>query len=200
MVISVVGYAQTGLQIGMVGSTIFNSNRNTNVFPFSPIIGYEIGTVYQHEFLPKLWYRLELGYASKGALQSNGPIAKNFAKYVMGYGFASVGIGYALSNASKLYLSAQPSYLLLYKKYENGGVNNFYQSITNRFKLDLPLAIGLSTKVNKMHELTARFAAGTSPYATTVNVFPTPSVDRFYHLHASVLYTFYFPQKSSSEE
>jgi hypothetical protein len=191
LMISVGSLAQFGVQIGTTGSCIFNPNPNTLVFPFSPILNYELATAYRAQINEKLSYKVELGYANKGALQSGGTVTNSFVKSAFGYLYGLFGAQYEFANGWNFQLALAPSYMVLYKKYDKGNVQNFISIIDRRYKVDAPISLGVSKMVGKLNEFTLRYGQSFAPFAVQRNVFPTPSIDRFYHIHLSLIYTFY---------
>jgi hypothetical protein len=191
--------AQFGFQIGADGTSIFNPNPNTLVFPFTPIMNYEMALVNKAKVNEKLAYKIELGYANKGALQSGGPATKSFVKNSLGYLNALLAIQYEFASDWYVQLAVAPSYLVLYKKYDKGNTINYITTINRRYKVDVPIAIGISKMVGKLNEFTIRYAHSTAPFAVQNNVFPTPSTDKFYNMQLGLIYTFYLPTKTITE-
>jgi hypothetical protein len=191
--------AQFGFQIGADGTGIFNPNPNTLVFPFTPIINYEMALVNKAQMNQKLAYKIELGYASKGALQSGGPATKSFVKNVLGYINALMAIQYEFAEDWHVQLAVAPSYLVLYKKYDKGNTIDYINTVNRRFKVDVPVAIGISKMVGKLNEFTIRYAHSTAPFAVQKNLFPIPSTDKFYNMQLGLIYTFYLPTKNIAE-
>jgi hypothetical protein len=192
-------YAQFGFQIGADGTSIFNPNPNTTIYPFTPIMNYEMALVNKATMNQKLSYKVELGYANKGAMQSTGPTTKSFAKNSLGYLYGMLAIQYEIANDWNIQLAVAPSYLVLYKKYDNGNVQNYITTITRNFRVDVPIAFGISRMVGKLNEFTIRYAHSTAPFASQKNVFPVISTDKFYNMQLGLIYTFYLPTIKTRE-
>ena len=192
--------AQTGFQIGIDGSTIYNTNSNTNLFPFYPVMNYEFALVNKSQINDRLAYRLELGYVNKGASQSGGATSKSFKKYALGYANFLFALQYQLKNEWNVQLAVSPSYLVLYKVYDKGNVSNYISSTFGRYKVDVPVAIGFSKMVNTVHEFTIRVSKSNTPFATTKNYYPIPSTDKLYHANLSLIYTYFTGNHKKDDE
>jgi hypothetical protein len=191
--------AQTGLQVGFDGCTVRNTNQQTNVFPFSPVISYELAAVYKVALNDRLFYKLELGFVNKGGNQSAGGVVQAIEKHAIGYAYVGFNLLYTVGNDWNLKLGVNPSYLMLYKRYNKGVVSNYITAIDSRYKVDVPLTLGISKMVGQLNEFTIQFSHSTAPFAVQKNIFPIPSTDKFYHANIALLYTFYFANKNSNE-
>jgi hypothetical protein len=191
--------AQVGFQIGADGTCIWNSNPNTLVFPFSPIVNYEMALAYRAQVNDKLSYKIELGYANKGAMQSGGTTTKSFTKNSFGYLYGMFGAQLEFAEGWNIQLAVHPSYLVLYKVYDKGNVQNYIGNVASRYKVDAPVSIGVSKMVGKLNEFTIRYAHSAAPFAVLKTVFPSVNFEKFYHMQLAIIYTFYLPTKSIKE-
>jgi hypothetical protein len=189
--------AQSGFQVGFDGCSVINTNQQTLVYPFTPVVSYEMALVQKININEKLAYKIELGFINKGGLQSSGGITKTYDKHAIGYGYLGFNLLYKIAENWVVKLGVQPSYLMLYKKYSNGNVSNYITSIDRRFKVDAPVCFGISKAINEMHEFTLQGSYSTAPFAVQKNLFPTPSTDKFYHVTAAFIYTFYFASNNT---
>jgi hypothetical protein len=197
--LSITTNAQVGFQIGADGTCIWNSNPNSLVFPFTPIINYEIGLAYKAQINDKLSYKIELGYANKGAMQSGGSTTKSFVKNSLGYLYGMFGAQFQFAEGWNVQLAVHPSYLVLYKVYDKGIVQNLIGNVARRYKVDAPASIGITKMVGKLNEFTILYANSVAPFAAQKTVFPSVIVEKFYHMQLALIYTFYLPSKTIKE-
>jgi hypothetical protein len=199
MLISSFCKAQYGVQTGMVGSTIFNSNPNTLVAAFSPNLNFELAGFYTAKLHEKFGVRLEAGYANRGGSQANVIGQQFISRHSIGYAYSMLALQYYTSPDFSIFLGAMPSYMVLYRKNENGGSNNVIQGMDPRYKTDLPIAMGLHARVAHAHHVGARFNYGTTPFSKQTNFNP-PSTDRFYQRSITVYYTYTLGGDTEEEE
>ncbi len=184
-------FAQTFAQIGFSGTSVRNINSTTNVLPFTPSLNYELGVGIQNKISSKLGYRLEGGYNNKGGVQGNALGIKSFTRHSLGYVYAMGSLQYYFQKKIAISIGIAPSYLVLYKKYENKNVYNFISGIANRYKPDVPFTIGILGKIAPQHGAGIQFISSTKPFATQTNFNP-PSVDEFFHYGISIQYNYFF--------
>jgi hypothetical protein len=185
-----------GLRFGAVGSTIINTNVNTNAFPFSPIVNFEMAAVHQFPRIKKFGVQMELGYTSKGGTQSSGPLSKSFTKHMIGYGNVQALLHYFINDHFTIHAGAAPSYMLLYKKFDKGNASNFYPAIWGRYKWDVPISLGITKRIGELNEINLRFYRSLKPFTETINFNPS-SVDRYYHTSLCLSYTYFLGNKES---
>jgi hypothetical protein len=192
-------FGQTYVQAGFSGTSVRNTNSNSTVLPFTPSLNYELSAGIQNKFTSKLGYRLEAGYNNKGGVQGNAFGIKSFTRHSLGYAYIMGSLQYYFQKKIAISIGIEPSYLVLYKKYEDKNVYNYISGIQNKYKPDVPFTVGILGKIAPQHGAGIQFISSTKPFATQTNFNP-PSVDKFFHYGITVLYTFYFSVPEEEEE
>jgi hypothetical protein len=182
--------AQLGFQVAANSTSIYNTNRQSNVFRFTPILGFDAHIMYKAKLIDRTFCKALIGYTQKGAQQVEIAIAPQ-AYYRLEYINAILSLQYALKPNSSIDIGIAPGYMMSFKKKENGlSLNNIY-SINRRNRNDVAICIGYTYLLSKKYEIGFRYFNSTAPFMK-INNPALNKFDAFYHHGVQIYFGKYF--------